>query len=652
MSKFYLIAFFLLSSSVLCSGQSKEDGLKDALNKTYGKDKLIVLHELTEYYYINNNSRRALKYAKQGQYLAESVISDNNELIATDDMRLKPLSYLWLGKVQYQKKDYYDAKKSFEKALEQSIEFNEETIKSQAENYLSELDDLVSKKQDSFLSAFKEISVGEMISSSATDINLAAALKLAKTYENRENYPKAIEQYEKSINLLRDKGDSDQIKEIKAKVAELYTKSGILDEALNSYKEIKTIGNKSIDDIEEKNEIDEAINSLQKRIDKRDNTTNIELLSPKGIDQTAIAPGNLASQKLIKLATEFEEKRDFRQSLSYYKLYLEANRKIKEEEHAKELELLEYANQLENQSSQITLLQQEKELQELKLAKNQAELAKQTKFRNNLMLGTLVLLSFGLAIFSVYRKKKKALGALKTAYNELDSTQKKLAEAEQSIKKLFKQQVSEAVADELLSGVSSETISKKNVCIMFLDIRDFTPYAEGRDPEEIIQYQNELFCFMIDIIHENHGIVNQFLGDGFMATFGAPTSIGNDSDNAFNASRQIIEQLNVKNASGQIPFTKVGIGLHAGPVVTGNVGTNDRKQFSITGNTVILASRIEQLNKKYSTQLLLSGEVYEHLTMKNDSLNNYEDEIVKGRTSPIRIYKYSGNKKVVAGQES
>jgi len=105
------------------------------------------------------------------------------------------------------------------------------------------------------------------------------------------------------------------------------------------------------------------------------------------------------------------------------------------------------------------------------------------------------------------------------------------------------------------------------------------------------------------------------------------------------AAVDIVKKLDKLNASNKIPLTKVGIGLHAGPVVAGNVGTEERKQYSITGNTVILASRIEQLNKQFNTQLIISEDVYKHLNETNGLEAKYEDVVLKGRREPIRILK-------------
>jgi len=206
-----------------------------------------------------------------------------------------------------------------------------------------------------------------------------------------------------------------------------------------------------------------------------------------------------------------------------------------------------------------------------------------------------------------------------------------------NIEKLFGQQVSAEIVDELINSKYEVQSKRRFVCIMFLDIRGYTPFSEGKKPEEIIKFQNDVFGFMIEIINKKHGIINQFMGDGFMATFGAPVSTDNDCQNAVDSAIEISNELNKKIKHGNMPDIKIGIGLHAGEVVTGNVGTSTRKQYSVTGNTVILASRIEQLNKKYNSTILISKEVLDKIKIeKYKSLGEVE---VKGRQKPIEIFQ-------------
>ncbi len=206
---------------------------------------------------------------------------------------------------------------------------------------------------------------------------------------------------------------------------------------------------------------------------------------------------------------------------------------------------------------------------------------------------------------------------------------------------LFGQQISPQIADNILNNRNELLGKRKKVCVMFLDIRKFTPFVEKHQPEEVVTYLNTLFSFMINIIESHHGVINQFLGDGFMATFGAPVKIGNSSQHATEAAQEIIKKISVEFNKGNIPKTRIGIGLHYDEAVTGNIGSSKRKQYSITGKVVIMASRIEQLNKKYNTCLLISKEVYNQL---NGDTQNVFDRIgstkVKGSENPVLLYKF------------
>lgn len=218
---------------------------------------------------------------------------------------------------------------------------------------------------------------------------------------------------------------------------------------------------------------------------------------------------------------------------------------------------------------------------------------------------------------------------LLSAFNALQERDK--------IASIFGRHVSPEVLNMLLSQGFDNKGQSRFVTVMFLDIRDFTRFAEKKNPEEVVCYLNQLFGCVIDIVNENHGIINKFLGDGLMAVFGAPVSEHNDTDNALRAAEQIIERIEQEVCLGHIPDTKVGIGLHCGIVVTGNIGAPQRQEYTIIGDVVNLASRIEQLNKTYNTQLLISEEVYCAASDKKGIL--LENIAIKGREQPINIYK-------------
>lgn len=208
------------------------------------------------------------------------------------------------------------------------------------------------------------------------------------------------------------------------------------------------------------------------------------------------------------------------------------------------------------------------------------------------------------------------------------------------VQTMFGKYVSPAVAEQLLERQVDDTGEVRNVTIMFLDIRNFTAFAEHRTPTEVVAYLNTLFRATIEIIDANHGIINKFLGDGFMACFGAPISDGQDgrdTQNAVRAAVQIAAAVERLTAAGDISPTRIGIGLHAGQAVTGSVGSSERKEYTVIGDTVNLASRVEQLTKRYESVVLVTDTVWQ--VVKGDYPGRPLDSVlVKGREDPVAIY--------------
>lgn len=205
------------------------------------------------------------------------------------------------------------------------------------------------------------------------------------------------------------------------------------------------------------------------------------------------------------------------------------------------------------------------------------------------------------------------------------------------IRQVLGQQVSQAVVERIINEGMMKQHERRMVCVMFLDIRDFTPFVAGRDPEEVMDYQNKVFGIAIESVNKHNGIINQFLGDGFMATFGAPISYGNDCKNAVDAALEILEEIQKACDEGLIPPTRLGIGIHYGEAITGNIGTEIRRQYSIVGNVVIQASRIEQLNKEFKSQLLVSREVFGQIDhVSGESLGPIN---LKGESLPLEIFR-------------
>jgi adenylate cyclase len=174
---------------------------------------------------------------------------------------------------------------------------------------------------------------------------------------------------------------------------------------------------------------------------------------------------------------------------------------------------------------------------------------------------------------------------------------------------------------------------------MFLDLRGFTNFSEGAEPEAVVDYLNTLFSFMIAAVAERGGIVHQLLGDGFMAVFGAPISHPDDCARAVAASMAIVERVAEESAAGRIPPTRVGIGLHAGEVVAGTVGSDHHREYKVTGDAVNVAARIEQMNKDHDSQLLVSEAVWRYVPAGAFAAEDLGPTPVRGRAQTLRLFR-------------
>jgi adenylate cyclase len=180
---------------------------------------------------------------------------------------------------------------------------------------------------------------------------------------------------------------------------------------------------------------------------------------------------------------------------------------------------------------------------------------------------------------------------------------------------------------------------KLHATVLALDIRGFTQFAEGLSLDEIQDFQNKFFGPVLDIINQHRGVVNQILGDGIMATFGAPNPNPLHADMAFQSALKILEKVSQLCKDGVIPETRVGMGIHSGEVITGNIGNENRKQYSISGKAVIIAFRLEQLNKEYNTQLLISEEVRKNVVRGNVTITSLGQVRLKGLESQVEIHQ-------------
>ncbi|TGL61969.1 adenylate/guanylate cyclase domain-containing protein [Leptospira ognonensis] len=240
-----------------------------------------------------------------------------------------------------------------------------------------------------------------------------------------------------------------------------------------------------------------------------------------------------------------------------------------------------------------------------------------------------ILLGSGFVAGFVTRQIKRAVSS--SFRHEVDKNQ---------IRALFGQHVSPEVVNQLLEQKDEWEGETRHVCMLFFDIRNFTQFSESQSPTNLIQFLNTVFTSSIECVNSNGGIINKFLGDGFMAVFGAPVSDGRDVHNAIKAAEKIKITLDGLISAGKLPKIGFGMGLHAGNAVTGNVGSNERKEYTIIGDVVNLAARIEQLNKQFETEILVSEEVVNQNTEQKERYHLLGDVMIKGKSQPVKIFKF------------
>lgn len=218
------------------------------------------------------------------------------------------------------------------------------------------------------------------------------------------------------------------------------------------------------------------------------------------------------------------------------------------------------------------------------------------------------------------------------------SLEKKRLRDEQ--RKLFRTFATKEVAEELLRTGFSLGGKQVTASVLFADIRSFTTIAESQEPAESIELLNEYFSMMFDAITNNGGTVNQLVGDGLMAVFGAPIFFDGHRENAVRAAQQMLEQLKVFNqnrtAQGKSQI-RIGIGIASGTMVAGYTGTQTRAIYTCIGDTVNLASRIEEYTKEALHPLLIDNYTRQGLP-ENIQVEDLGKVFFKGKNHAIKIF--------------
>ena len=209
------------------------------------------------------------------------------------------------------------------------------------------------------------------------------------------------------------------------------------------------------------------------------------------------------------------------------------------------------------------------------------------------------------------------------------------AVARDKVTNLFGQHVSPVVVEQLLDAkLQSE---RRTVCVLFLDIRGFTAMTRTRSADETVTLLNDFFAEMIEIVDRHNGFINKFLGDGFLALFGAALHDPAAAANALAAGRAMLQAVDAWNLAHPARALRVGIGIHIGEAVTGSIGSPRRKEYTAIGDTVNLAARLEQLTKETGARLLLSDPV-RAAAAASDAVD-LGPLAIRGYDDPVRVWR-------------
>ena len=302
------------------------------------------------------------------------------------------------------------------------------------------------------------------------------------------------------------------------------------------------------------------------------------------------------------------------------------------------------------------------------------EMATLNQLRRELILGGLVLLAASVIIgqqmsrsirkpFSTIRafagrigegdltghldiKGKDMAGALSATLNDMVAG---LRERDR-VKEVFGRYIATQVSDKILKSETALAGESRVVTILFTDIRNFTGMSEGMTPQQVVTFLNAYFSEMVDAVFEQGGVLDKFIGDGLMATFG---SLEDQPDHPRRAVRTalrmkaLLAKLNGERAVVGKPPIAIGIGIHTDEVIVGNLGSAKRLEYTVIGDGVNAASRVQTLNKEFGTTILITNTTYEAVKDEFECREMPEHEL-RGKHKSLKFYEVVSVKQAAA----
>lgn len=222
------------------------------------------------------------------------------------------------------------------------------------------------------------------------------------------------------------------------------------------------------------------------------------------------------------------------------------------------------------------------------------------------------------------------------ANRELSRKVSRFKTKQEDILQLFKRYVPDEVVSRALETNQEDMMKpgeSRIVSVLFADMRRFSTLSSKMQPSEVVEFLNEYWEIITDCVKDNKGSVNKYIGDGMLAVFGAPVSYIDNHENSVSAAIDMIDSLNdfnnkyAEKLGGEI---KIGIGINSGEVIVGNVGTTNFMEYTVIGNTVNIASRLESISKKKPNSIIISKKTRELVSHAFETSELYEAKFSNG----------------------
>ena len=234
------------------------------------------------------------------------------------------------------------------------------------------------------------------------------------------------------------------------------------------------------------------------------------------------------------------------------------------------------------------------------------------------------------------------IGILTTSFNSMSQGLREREKLKGALGKF----INEEVARQILEGELTLGGKRSEATIFFSDIRQFTAISEKMEPEQVVEFLNQYMTLMVSIIHKTGGVVDKYIGDAIMAVWGAPIKKGNDIENCLNAVLEMRRTLIKFNADriqkGKFPII-IGCGINTGPVLSGQIGSPERLEYTVIGDAVNLASRVESLSKPFAVDIVITENTYNKIKDKYDVIQ-MPNATIKGKSEAQKLYTLLGRK--------